>query len=337
LGIPFDLSKVFFICTANNLEPIRDALRDRMEVIRVSGYSPDEQETIAKNYIIPRCHEEAGFKSDQIVIKDSAVSKLVNSYCREDGVRIIKQLVEKIFRNAALKLVSSSLKKHKKFVVSDKELANYIGRPKYVVEADYQSHHAGVCMSLTWTAAGGSTVYVETEVEMNPSPGRANYIVTGQVGDVIKESTDIAFTLAKKYLAKLDPPNRFFDNSVVHMHLPEGALQKDGSSVALSMVTSLISLALKKPVTAGLAMTGELTLGAEVHPVPAIREKVIAAKRAGVKTIIFPQGNRSQWDKLVSNTIKAGINAVFVKDYSDVLPLAFQGLDLPKDWKQIDA
>eukprot|EP00163_Fabomonas_tropica_P032668 TRINITY_DN8309_c0_g1_i1.p1 TRINITY_DN8309_c0_g1~~TRINITY_DN8309_c0_g1_i1.p1 ORF type:complete len:993 (+),score=278.70 TRINITY_DN8309_c0_g1_i1:172-3150(+) len=326
LDVPVDLSKCLFICTANTTDTIPRPLLDRMEVIRLSGYIHNEKMEIAKRYLIPTARDESGLKKGQVNIRDTAVSGLIKDYCREAGVRNLQRSVEKIFRKAAYKIVKGD---EKTVSVTENNLEAYMGQKRFNSDRIYDVPPAGVVMGLSWTELGGAALYIET-IEKDSGHGGPGIKVTGQLGDVMKESTDIAYSYTRAFLSRQDHKlfgTQFFSNASVHMHVPEGATPKDGPSAGVTMVTSLLSLASGQQILPNVAMTGELTLTGKVLPVGGIKEKVIAARRAGIQTVIVPYDNQKDVEELYDG-IKEGMNFVFAQEYQDVYNAAF-GPDAP--------
>eukprot|EP01116_Phalansterium_solitarium_P018783 TRINITY_DN5092_c0_g3_i1.p1 TRINITY_DN5092_c0_g3~~TRINITY_DN5092_c0_g3_i1.p1 ORF type:complete len:963 (-),score=219.82 TRINITY_DN5092_c0_g3_i1:155-3043(-) len=317
LDVPVDLSKVLFVCTANVKDTIPGPLLDRMELINLSGYILEEKLNIAKRYLIPRAQEDSGLKAEQVVLADSVVRTLIRSYAREAGVRSLQKLIERIFRKAAFQVVKD---KSQHVEVTDDVLNKFVGKPIFTSDRYFETTPPGVVMGLAWTAMGGATLYVETIVDKIGQ--KADLRCTGQMGDVMKESTDIAYSYAKAFLPQVARSNRFFKKASVHMHIPEGATPKDGPSAGVTMVTALLSLALNKPIRQNLAMTGELTLTGVVLPIGGVKEKTIAAQRSGVKYIMFPKENKRDFDELDDN-IKEGLEPFFAASYKDVYDVAF--------------
>lgn len=319
LDVRVDLSHVLFVCTANVLETIPKPLLDRMEVIRLSGYVLEEKEQIARRYLIPAARRESGLTTSQVALRDGAVRELIRSYCRESGVRNLQKHIEKVFRKVALEFARGRMSL---LSVTFKNLKDYVGQPVFTSDRFYPRTPVGVTMGLAWTSMGGSTLYIETTSD-GTSPGLKT---TGQMGEVMHESTDIAYTYAKKYLTETQSNNRFFDQHHIHMHIPEGATPKDGPSAGVTMVTSLMSLALDQPVRHNLAMTGEITLTGKVLVIGGVKEKTIAARRSGIKYIIFPKANKRDWDEL-DDFIRAGLTPFFVDYYHEVYQIAFGDLE----------
>lgn len=329
IDVPVDLSNVLFICTANVLDTIPEPLRDRMELIEMSGYVAEEKLAIARQYLIPQALEDTGLKPEQISINDAALLALVKSYCRESGVRNLQKHVEKIARKAAFAIVQ---KESESVEVLAENLNKFVGKPIFTHERMYDGDTPpGVVMGLAWTAMGGSSLYIETakrkHLQEKDSSGKATLAegslqLTGHLGDVMKESCQIALTVARGYMRTLDPDNTFLETHHLHLHVPEGATPKDGPSAGVTITTALLSLALNRPVARDVAMTGEISLTGKVMPVGGIKEKVIAAKRSGVTRIILPEENRKDFDEL-ADYIREGISVHFVQTYGDVFGVAF--------------
>lgn len=343
LDVPVDLSKVLFICTANVRDTIPDALRDRMDFIQLSGYVGQEKLHIVKQYLEPLERERAGLKPEEAHLHDDAIEALVRWYCREAGVRSLQRHINKIYNKAAFKKVSGE---STPFHITEANLDQYVGKQKYISDRMYDRPPAGVVMGLAYSANGGSTLYIESTVaDWLPAPakqgrkqqqkeedteedakGSGSLFATGQMGGVMKESTDIAYTCAKAVLHRLDPTSRFFQTRRIHMHVPEGATPKDGPSAGITMVTSLLSLALNMRVKADIAMTGEITLTGKVLPIGGVKEKTMSAKRSLVKEIILPTANRKDWDEL-PEFVREGMTVHFVDYYDEVFQVCFP------DWK----
>ncbi|CAL1393259.1 unnamed protein product [Linum trigynum] len=406
LDVPIDLSKVLFVCTANVVDTIPTPLLDRMEVIAIAGYITDEKMHIARDYLEKSTRDACGIKPEQVEMTDAALLTLIESYCREAGVRNLQKQIEKIYRKIALQLVrkgvqgeapvsgvqiiqdgeaseekaddagnissesveanvegqtevtileadivqaesssnqdsnptdqstdlkdsletekqeeSESTSTVEKVLVDKSNLTDYVGKPVFHAERIYDQTPSGVVMGLAWTAMGGSTLYIETTL-VEQGEGKGALQLTGQLGDVMKESAQIAHTYARAALLEKEPDNQFFANTKLHLHVPAGATPKDGPSAGCTMITSLLSVAMQKPVRKDLAMTGEVTLTGKVLPIGGVKEKTIAARRSGVKTIIFPSANRRDFDEL-SPQVKEGLDVHFADNYSQIYELAF--------------
>ncbi|CAN1219532.1 Lon protease homolog 1, mitochondrial [Linum perenne] len=325
LDVPIDLSKVLFVCTANVIDMIPTPLLDRMEVISIAGYITDEKMHIARDYLEKSTRETCGIKPEQVELTDAALLALIENYCREAGVRNLQKQIEKIYRKVPNILLyrRSQIDHHVEKILVDKpNLTDFVGKPVFHAERIYAQTPAGVVMGLAWTAMGGSTLYIET-TQIEQGEGKGALQLTGQLGDVMKESAQIAHTYARAALLEKDPDNQFFANTKLHLHVPAGATPKDGPSAGCTMITAMLSIALNKPVRKNLAMTGEVTLTGKVLPIGGVKEKTIAARRSDVKTIIFPSANRRDFDEL-SPQVKEGLDVHFVDNYSEIYDLAFE-------------
>lgn len=327
LDLPVDLSKVLFVCTANVLDTIPGPLLDRMQSIPLSGYILEEKMAIAKKYLVPVSRTEAGLTGKQVTISDSALRSLARDYCREAGVRNLKQQIEKIFRKVALQIVkedqSNSDGEEKTGIsITASNIEKFLGKKVFSKDKLYDKTPPGIATGLAWTSMGGATLYIETVQTPNSGPSSVSLKVTGQLGDVMKESAEIALSYARNNISERDPLNRFFESVGLHMHVPEGATPKDGPSAGCTMVSSLLSLALDKPIRQQVAMTGEVTLTGKVLPVGGIREKAIAAKRSGLKHIILPEGNRNDWEELPKH-VSDGLTPHFASHYDEVYDICF--------------
>ncbi|XP_011146818.1 lon protease homolog, mitochondrial [Harpegnathos saltator] len=321
LDVPVDLSKVLFICTANVTDTIPEPLRDRMEMIDMSGYVAEEKLAIAKQYLIPQARTESGLNNEQISMDDNALSVLIKSYCRESGVRNLQKHIEKVHRKVALKIVK---KEAEKITVTGSNLHDFVGKPVFTHDRMYDITPPGVVMGLAWTAMGGSTLFIETTIR-KPTGGKKSegtFEVTGHLGDVMKESIHIAMTVARNHLKHVDPANTFLYDSHIHIHVPEGATPKDGPSAGVTIATALLSLAKNQAIRQDVAMTGEVSLIGKVLPVGGIKEKTIAAKRVGVKCIILPDENKKDFDDL-PNYITDGLEVHFASTVDDVYRICF--------------
>lgn len=325
LDVRCNLSDILFIVTANVLDTIPEPLLDRMDILRLSGYVLEDKLQIAKRYLIPKQRKAAGLTADEAVFSDAALRELINSYAREAGVRTLENSLKKIFRKIALELAKKKEKPHaKKGHAHTKEitpasLQKFLGIPIFQTDKYYEKTPAGVAVGLAWTSHGGATLYIES---IKVAGEKTEMKLTGQAGQVMKESSEIAWSFLHGSLDKYAPKCTFFDRSQVHMHIPEGATPKDGPSAGITMVTSLLSLLLETPIAEDLGMTGELTLTGRVLPVGGVKEKLVAAKRSGLKTVILPKGNLRDIDELPAH-VKKGMNLILVEHYDEVFPLAF--------------
>lgn len=335
LDVRCNLSDVLFIVTANVLDSIPEPLKDRMDILRLSGYILDEKVEIARKYLIPRNRKLMGLKATEVSFTKEALRGIINGYAREAGVRTLENQIKKILRKVAVKIVreekqekKSHSKKGKKTVlehtinshkITDKDLKTYIGKPIFTTDRFYERTPVGVCMGLAWTAMGGATLYVET---MKVPGEKTAMKLTGQAGDVMKESSEIAWSYLHSAIHKYAPGFTFFEKYQVHIHIPEGATPKDGPSAGITMVTSLLSLLTDTPVLDNLGMTGELTLTGRILPVGGIKEKLVAARRSGLKELIFPKDNIRDYEEL-QDYIKEGVTIHFVEHYDEVFHIAF--------------
>jgi len=315
LNIDYDLSKVMFIATANNISTISQPLLDRMEMIDISGYILEEKVEIARRHLIPKQLENHGLDSDAIEIPKKTIEKVVENYTRESGVRALDKEIAKIMRKLALKVATKA--EYPKILTVD-DLNEYLGEAKFSRD-EYQGNvYAGVVTGLAWTSVGGEILFIETSL----SKGKGGKLtLTGNLGDVMKESAMLALEYLRSHNSYLNIDEKIFDNWNVHLHVPEGAIPKDGPSAGITMVTSLASAFTQRKVKANLAMTGEITLRGKVLPVGGIREKILAAKRAGIKEIILCKDNQKDINEIKDLYLK-GLKFHFVSDIKEVLDIA---------------
>ena len=324
LDVRCDLSNVLFILTANVLDTIPEPLLDRMEVLRLSGYIKEEKIEIAKRFLIPKTLKESGLTRKQCSITDKALSSLIDDYAREAGVRMLEKNIQKIARKKAVELIEAKEEKspgEKKSPssISEKALSTYLGKPIFHSDRYYDQTPHGVATGLAWTSHGGSTLFVET---IKVPAEKTDMKVTGQAGQVMKESADIAWSYVQGSLHTFAPSHTFFEKSSVHIHFPEGATPKDGPSAGITIVTALLSLLLDIPVRKNLAMTGEITLTGQILPIGGVKEKLVAAKRSGYTSVILPKGNIRDIDE-ISEDVKEGLTLLFAEHYKDVFKEAF--------------
>jgi ATP-dependent Lon protease len=325
LDVPCDLSNILFIVTANVLDTIPEPLKDRMEIMRLSGYIQAEKVEIAKKYLIPRNRKNMGLKSSDVQFSKGGLSKIIDGYAREAGVRNLENYIKKVLRKVAVKVARESDVKRKKAkhqMISETNLKEFLGKPIFTSDVYYERTPTGVCTGLAWTSMGGATLYVESIESPN---GKTEMKLTGQAGDVMKESAQIAWTFLSSKAKEFAPNVSFFKDMLVHIHIPEGATPKDGPSAGITMVTSLLSLLTKTPVLEKLAMTGELTLTGRILPIGGLKEKLIAARRSKIKTLIFPKENLRDYDELPAY-LKKGLKVHFVENYKQVKDIAFPKL-----------
>ena len=323
--LPQDLSDVLFIATANDEENIPRPLLDRMEVIEIAGYTANEKFHIAKEHLLDKTYEKTGIKSSQLHITDSAIRKIIECYCREAGVRELERELSKLCRKAAVEILKGQTatgraKKSaaKRISVNADNLEKYLGKIKYPPEQMNKKNDIGIVRGLAWTAVGGATL----QVEVNIMPGKGELSLTGQLGDVMKESAMAALTYVRSISPAFNIPSDFFQSHDIHIHLPEGAVPKDGPSAGITMATAILSAVTKKKVSRKVAMTGEISLRGNVMPVGGLKEKVLAAKMMGIKTVLVPAENRRNIEEL-DDEIKNGMDIIFVKEMEEVIAKAF--------------
>jgi ATP-dependent Lon protease len=316
LDVDYDLSKVMFIATANNLGTIPPALLDRMELIEVSGYITEEKVEIARRHLVPKELENNGLNKEYVKISKAALEYIIENYTRESGVRELEKKINKVMRKIALEFAREGFEKVHDIKPAD--VRNYLGAPEYSRDKYQGNEYAGVVTGLAWTAVGGEILFVETSL----SKGKGGKLtLTGNLGDVMKESAMLALEYLKAHTCLLDISEEIFDNWNIHVHVPEGAIPKDGPSAGITMVTSLASALTQRKVKPNLAMTGEITLRGKVLPVGGIKEKILAAKRAGIKEIILCEENRKNIEEIQSVYLK-GLTFHYVNDIKEVLDLA---------------
>ena len=317
LDQPFDLSKVLFICTANQLDPIPAPLLDRMEIIELSGYTEEEKRHIAFRYIVPRQIAENGLKPEQIEFPEESVGYIVRHYTREAGVRRLEQLIGTVCRKQARRIAEGSTDK---LVITKEIIQEFLGGIKVRVDTEIaeRTARAGVAVGLAWTPAGGDVLFIEA----NRMKGKGGFRMTGQIGEVMQESMQAALTWVRSNALSLGLEEDFTENIDIHMHVPAGAIPKDGPSAGVTMATALVSLLTDRPIHPLVAMTGEITLSGNVLPVGGIKEKFLAAKRAGVKHVILPADVRQNVEEdLMPNQIE-GVEIHYARRIEDVLAIA---------------
>jgi ATP-dependent Lon protease len=335
LDVPLDLSRALFVCTANNLETIPGPLLDRMEVITLSGYDLPEKVQICEQYLEPKAREENGLTSgspgvpQSLGLEREATESIIRWYCREAGVRNLQKQIEKMYRKLAYKIVKESpAENDPNWSVTEDKLEGLIGKRVFNSDRLYEEGTPpGTVMGLAYTTMGGSALYIETAGiasagKAKKSGGAVQLKRTGQLGDVMNESSELALTLARQKLNEWNPSNTFFENSTIHLHVPEGAIKKDGPSAGVTMTTALLSLAMDRPIRGDLAMTGEISLNGKVLPVGGIKEKTIAARRAGVNCLILPADNKKDFEDL-PEYIQEDLEVHFCEEYDEVFDIAF--------------
>ncbi len=316
LDLPFDLSKVMFITTANILDTIPSALRDRMEVLELLGYTQEEKIKIAKRYLIPRQREAHGLKAKQLSFSTGAIRSVITGYTREAGLRNLEREIASVCRSVAAKVAQGDADK---VSIKVQNISQYLGPVQFASEASERKLIPGVVMGLAWTQTGGELLFVEATA----MKGRKSLTLTGQLGDVMKESANAALSFIRSNADKLGVNENFFDKNDIHIHVPAGSIPKDGPSAGVTMLTALVSLFTNKTMKKNHAMTGEITLRGQVLPVGGVKEKVLAAHRAGIKTIILPAWNEKDLDEIPKKVRKA-IKFHFVEKMMDVLDIALK-------------
>ena len=319
LEVDFDLSKVMFITTANYQDAIPPALRDRMEILDFSGYIEDEKIKIAQQHLLPKQILENGLNKKEVSLDKAAISELIRSYTRESGVRNLEREIANVLRKVARDLVEKTAKKIR---VTRAKVHEYLGAPRFYSELAERTTKPGVVTGLAWTAAGGDILFIES----SKMKGKGGLTLTGQLGDVMKESATAALTYVRSHTDILGIPDDFHEKTDIHVHVPAGAIPKDGPSAGVSMFTSIVSLMTGKPVKDKVAMTGEITLRGNVLPIGGVKEKVTAAHRSGIKHIILPDHNKKDLED-IPNHIKKDLNFYFAKEIMDVIDVAIPGIN----------
>jgi len=316
LGVPFDLSNVMFITTANLLDPILPAFRDRMEILLISGYTEMEKIKIAERYLIPKQLEENGITSEHLVLKEDVLLKIITEYTREAGVRNLEREIAAIFRKRARKLAEGMTDK---VAVNKKNVEKYLGIPRFKKEEEYEEDTVGVSTGLAWTEAGGDIIHIEATT----MKGKGCLTLTGHLGDIMKESAQAAFSYARTRCESLGIKDDAYINRDIHIHVPAGAIPKDGPSAGVPMAISLISVLTNRPIRRDVAMTGEITLRGRILPVGGLKAKVLAAKRAGIGTVIVPEKNKNDIEDLPED-VKSKVNFIFIKNVDEVLDVVLK-------------
>ena len=316
IEFPFDLSHVFWIVTANTVETIPPALLDRMEVIQLTSYTEDEKVKIGELHLLPKERQAHGLTAKTLNITETALRHVIREYTREAGVRNLERKIAAICRKTAHRIVTKQVKSAK---VTEKNLTKYLG-PVIFLESDLTAKaEIGICTGLAWTSVGGELL----KVEVLATNGKGGLVLTGQLGDVMKESAQAGYTYIRSRAKELHLDEKFYETTDIHIHLPEGAIPKDGPSAGITMVTAMVSALTKHCIKAGIAMTGEITLSGKVLPVGGIKEKMLAAHRYGVKTILLPEQNMQDLEELPVN-VRAAIKFIPVNHMDQVLKLALE-------------
>jgi ATP-dependent Lon protease len=314
LGVPFDLSSVMFITTANLTDTIQPAFLDRMEVIRLSGYTEDEKLEIIKRHILPKQLTEHGLTPEQLLFTEPALKLLITTYTREAGLRNLEREVATVTRKVARKVAEGQ---PGPFRITPKSLTQFLGAPKVLPEEMLKKDSVGIATGLAWTATGGDVLFVEA----TSMKGKGVLTLTGQLGDVMKESAQAALSYARARSKQFGIADSYFSSHDIHIHLPEGAIPKDGPSAGITLATAMLSVFTNRPVKRSLAMTGEITLRGNVLPIGGLKEKLLAARRAGITEIVCPRLNQKELDEIPAH-LRRGIDFHLVEEVDQVLKLA---------------
>jgi ATP-dependent Lon protease len=318
LDLAFDLSRVMFIATGNSLEPIPAALRDRMEILELSGYTEEQKLHIARNYLLPKQLEANGLRKDELTVDDETLRRIARDYTREAGVRNLEREIGSLCRKVAKQIAEG---RETPITVTAEQLPEYLGRQRFFAEAAERIDRPGIATGLTWTPVGGEIIFIEAAA----MPGREGQLtLTGQLGDVMKESATAALSYVRSNAVSLGLPQNVFENQNVHIHVPAGAIPKDGPSAGVTMVTVLVSLASGRKVRSDVAMTGEITLRGKVLPIGGVKEKVLAAYRSGIRTVILPKKNEQDLLEDLPRELREQMRFVFVTDIREVLNAALE-------------
>ena len=317
IELPLDLSEVLFIATANDLHTIPRPLLDRMEIIEVSSYTANEKLHIARGHLVKKQMERHGLTKGQLTITKTALASIISGYTKEAGVRQLERRIGEICRKAARELLEGGAKSVR---ISDKNLERYLGRKRYTVKKKNKKNDVGIVRGLAWTSVGGDTL----QIEVNTMPGKGEFLLTGQLGDVMKESARTAISYVRSLGQVYQIDAEFFAKNDIHIHIPEGAVPKDGPSAGITMATAILSAITKIPVRADVAMTGEITLRGRVLPIGGLKEKLLAAKQAGITTVIVPEENRPDIAE-IPEEITDGLELVYAEAMPEVLKMALAG------------
>jgi len=322
IDIEMDLSKIFFITTANSLSNIPYALRDRMDIIEISGYTEKEKLEIAKKYLIKKQCERNGLKFDEIEIGDKCLLKIINEYTRESGVRELERVISIVLRKITRHIIQDKkvYSPKKPFIFNEKLLEKYLGAPKYISQKSIEVGEIGVSIGLAWTQVGGDILIIEARM----LKGKGKLIMTGRLGEIMKESLSTAFTYSKLKLSELDFDIKVLNGYDIHLHIPDGAVPKEGPSAGVTLAVSIISLLTGIPVKSKFAMSGEITLRGKILPVGGIKEKVLAAHRYGIKNIILPDENKKDFEEDIPPDVKDDIKVYFIDNMDKMLDIALE-------------
>jgi ATP-dependent Lon protease len=331
LDVTFDLSKVLFITTANMLDPISEPLRDRMEIIELQGYTEEEKVHIAFQYLVPRQIEENGITTEQIEFSPEVMGYIIRHYTREAGVRNLERNIGTICRKQARRLAEG---KSDKLIVSQEIVQEFLGGIKVRVEGEIaeRTKRAGVVVGLAWTPSGGDILFIEA----NTMKGKGGFTMTGQIGQVMQESMQAALTWVRSNASQLGIQESFFAEHDIHIHVPAGAIPKDGPSAGVTMATALVSLLTGRPIHPLTAMTGEITLSGNVLPIGGVKEKVLAAKRSGVRTVILPAENKTNVEEDLTPEQLENVTVHYVKTIPEVLALALPSSSVQEKQDEVE-
>ena len=314
IELPMDLSEVLFIATANDAHNIPRPLYDRMEIIEVTSYTENEKFHIAKEHLLPKQLEKNGLKPGQMKVTDAGLKKLISSYTKEAGVRSLERRLGELCRKSARMILENDRKTVR---ITDTNLEKFLGKPVYTYNMANEQDEIGIVRGLAWTSVGGDTL----QIEVNVMPGKGELLLTGQLGDVMKESARAGITYIRSIVSRYGIEKEYFEKHDIHIHIPEGAVPKDGPSAGITMATAMLSAIIEKPVKASVAMTGEITLRGRVLPIGGLKEKILAAKNAGIKTVLVPKKNEKDIEE-ISTEIKRGIEILFVETMEQVIAQA---------------
>ena len=312
--LPLDLSQVLFVATANDLHTVPRPLLDRMEIIEVNSYTANEKLHIAKDHLVKKQLERHGIKKEQLTITKPALMAIINGYTKEAGVRQLERKIGDICRKAARELLEGH---ETKIRVGEKNLEKYLGRKRYTIQKKNPANEIGIVRGLAWTSVGGDTL----QIEVNLMPGKGEFLLTGQLGDVMKESAQTAISYIRSVSEEYQIESDFFQKKDIHIHIPEGAVPKDGPSAGITMATAILSAVTGIPVRADVAMTGEITLRGRVLPIGGLKEKLLAARQAGMRTVIVPWENKEDVEE-ISKEITEGMEFIYAKSMPEVLKTA---------------
>ena len=317
IEIPLDLSEVLFIATANDVQSIPRPLLDRMELIEITSYTENEKFHIAKEHLWIKQVEKNGLNPEKISITDDALRKVISGYTREAGVRGLERKLGEICRKAARETLE---KKKKSVKITEENLEKYLGKVRFTIQTLNDQDEIGIVRGLAWTSVGGDTL----QIEVNTMPGRGEFRLTGQLGDVMKESAQAGISYIRSVSSQYHISDEYFRKHDIHIHIPEGAVPKDGPSAGVTMVTAMISAITKIPVRADVAMTGEITLRGRVLPIGGLKEKLLAARNAGMKIVFVPSKNKPDVEE-ISTEITKGLDIRYAETMEDILPMALTG------------